>query len=97
MTAETVPGVYEEKVTERSYYGDVLSYYLRPSDPADKLNDDIRVNNKISIVSDSFAMENFGYIKYLRWGGAAWAISNVEVAYPRLILTLGGLYNGPTA
>lgn len=97
LTEETTPGVYEETIVEKNYYGDTLSYYIRPSESTDSLHDNIRINNKISIISDSFAMHNLGYMKYLKWGNVAWKISNVEVVYPRLILTIGEIYNGPTA
>ena len=97
QTAEKVPGVYSEEITEQSYYGDVLSYYIRPSEKGEGLNDNVRLNNKVSIVSDSFAMDNIGYMKYVVWGKTCWKITNVEVSYPRLILTLGEQYNGPTA
>lgn len=96
MTKETTPGVYEETIVEKNYYGDILSCYIRPSESTDNLHDNIRINNKISIISDSFAMSNYGYMKYLTMGGIAWKITNVEVVYPRLILTIGEIYNGPT-
>lgn len=93
---ETVPGVYEEQITERSYYGDVINYHVKPSDNADGLNDNIRISNKISIVSDSFAMEHIGYMKYLTWKGSRWKIQSAEIAFPRITLTLGDLYNEQT-
>lgn len=97
LTKESVPGVYEETIIEKNYYGDVLSYYIRSAENSENFNDDIRINNKISIICDSFAMDNFGYMKYLKWGNVSWKITNVEVVYPRLILTIGEIYNGPTA
>lgn len=96
QTIETSDGVYEEKLTERNYYGDVLNYYIRPSENSGGFNDNIRVNNKISIVSDSFAIENLGYMKYITWKGTMWKIHSAEVAFPRIILTLGDLYNVQT-
>ena len=96
QTVEASDGVYEERITERNYYGDVLNYYVKPSDNSDGLNENIRINNKISIVSDSFAIENIGYMKYLTWRGTRWKIQTAEIAFPRIILTLGDLYNEPT-
>ena len=96
QTEETVPGVFSEHIEERNYYGDILSNYIKTSETGEGLNDNLRLNHKISIVSDSFAMNNFGYMKYLTMGGVRWTITNVEVAYPRLILTVGEVYNGPT-
>ena len=96
QTEESVPGVFSEHVEERNYYGDILSNRIKPSEVGEGLNNNLRLDHKISIVSDSFAMNNFGYMKYLIMGGVRWCITNVEIAYPRLILTVGEIYNGPT-
>lgn len=92
-TAETKPGVWEEVITERKYFGDIMRN-TRRLQTTDKLNDDITVSNEISIVADPFANQNFHLMRYVEFMGAKWKISNIEVQYPRLILTIGGLYNG---
>ena len=92
---ETAPGVWVENVTEREYYGDVIRNIRRLQDGIG-LNDDINVNNEISIVADPYANENFHSMRYVRYMGAKWKISSVDVQYPRLILTLGGEYNEQT-
>lgn len=92
-TVETSPGVWEEQITKRNYYGD-LTRNTRRLQSADKLNDDIVINNELSIVSDPYANEHFYNMRYVEFQGAVWKITNVEVQYPRLILSLGGLYNG---
>lgn len=94
ITSETAPGVWGETIKERSYFGDVLRLSKRDQ-TADKLNDDIVLNHKISIVADQHAYENFYNIKYVKWAGAKWKVTDVEVEHPRLILTTGGVYNGP--
>ena len=91
--AETAPGVWQDQITERKYYGDVLRN-IRRTRSDNKVNDDINVSNEISIVADPFANQNFYSIRYVEFMGAKWKITNVEVQYPRLILTMGGLYNG---
>ena len=93
VLTETKPGVWKEQVTERSYYGD-LTRNTRQLQSADKLNDDINVANEISIVADPFANENFHSMRYVEFMGAKWKVTSVEVQYPRLILTMGGVYNG---
>lgn len=90
---ETSPGVWDEAITERNYYGD-LSRNVRRLQSGDKVNDDVNVSNEISIVADPFANQNFHSMRYVEFMGAKWKINNVEVQYPRLILTIGGLYNG---
>lgn len=87
------PGVYEAVKTERNYYGDVLSNNRR-YEKGDGLNDDLNVRNEISIVADPFAFENFSKLRYLTWLGATWKITDVKVEFPRLILTVGGVWNG---
>lgn len=91
-TVETVPGVWKEQITEREYDGDFIRN-TRKLQPSDQLNDNINVANEISIVADPFAINNIFSMRYVEFMGAKWKISSVEVRYPRLILTVGGLYN----
>ena len=94
-TKETTPGVWEEQIAERTYYGDLIRN-TRRLQTSDKLNDDINITNEISIVADPFAYQNFHSMKYVVFMGAKWKIESVEVQYPRLILTIGGVYNVET-
>lgn len=89
-------GVYVDQITEYSYFGDVIRN-TKKLESGEHLNNDISVGNSISIVADQFAIEHFFIIKYVRWAGVLWTVTNVEVKSPRLILSLGGVYNGPTA
>ena len=91
-TKETAPGVWREVITERTYTGDVLRN-TRRWENSENLNDNLNVNNLISIVADAFAYQNFFAIRYIVWAGSKWKITNVEVQRPRLILTIGGVYN----
>ena len=96
VTEETAPGVWDEKITERMYYGELVRN-TRKLQSADQLNDNINVANEISIVADPFANENFHSMRYVEFMGARWKVTSVEVQYPRLILTMGGVYNGEQA
>lgn len=91
--SETSPGVWTESITERKYYGDILSNY-RKLENSGYENDNININNRISIVADAYANENYFAMRYIQFMGAKWKINNVEVLRPRLILSIGGLYNG---
>jgi hypothetical protein len=93
---ENPPGVWKETLVERSYFGDVIRN-SRGLQEAQKVNLDLTVGNSISIVADAYANENFHAIRYVAWMGSFWVVSNVEVERPRLVLRLGGVYNGPTA
>lgn len=92
-TVEVKPGKWVEQITTRSYYGD-LTRNARKLQTTDKVNDDINIANELSIVSDPYAMSNFHSMRYAEFMGAKWKIDNVEVQYPRLLLSLGGVYNG---
>jgi hypothetical protein len=96
IQVETVPGVWEDQIIERNYRGDVLQNMNRWQS-SEQVNDNFAIDNKLSIISDPFAYENFQHIKYIRWMGANWKVTKVEILRPRLILTTGGVYNGPTA
>ena len=90
---ETVPGVHTEVVTERNYYGDVIRD-TRSFEKGENLNDNLNISNRFSIVGDTFSYQNFATMRYITWMGSRWKITNVEVQRPRLILSVGGVYNG---
>lgn len=89
---ETTPGVWVNAITTRQYYGDIIRNMSKNKN-GDKLNDDVTLTNQISIVADPFANQNFYAMKYVKWLGVKWEISSVDVKPPRLILTLGEVYN----
>lgn len=95
ISVETAAGVWQDAIVRRSYYGDVVRN-TRRLDSGDKVNDDISVGNSIEIVADDEIIENFHAIRYVEWMGKRWKVPNVEVRRPRLLLTLGDIYNGPT-
>ena len=85
-----------DHITEIQYYGDVVRNTRRLQEGM-SVNDDLSVSNSISIVADAYASEHFFAIRYVRWAGSLWKVSDVEVQRPRLLLRLGGVYNGQTA
>ena len=94
-TVETSPGIYTEQVVERAYYGD----FLRNSSKfqtSGNLNDNVTINNEINILADPYAFQNFHSLRYITYMDVKWKVVNVEVQYPRLILAVGGVYNGET-
>jgi len=88
-------GVYETLILERVYSGDVVRDYRRLQQ-GEKVNNDLATSTSISIVSDSYANEHFFAIRYVEWSGTLWEVTGVDQESPRLILQLGGRYNGPT-
>ena len=92
-SVESAPGVHIEKIVERNYYGELVRNSRRLQSE-NQLNDNINISNEISIVADPYADKNFHMMRYIEFMGTKWKISNVEVQPPRLILTVGGVWNG---
>lgn len=92
---ETTPGVWQTQITEREYFGDTVRDFRRLQE-AEKVNKNLTTSTTISIMSDSYANENVLAIRYVEWKGVLWSVTNVDEEHPRLILQLGGKYNGPT-
>lgn len=95
QTTETTPGVHEEIIVERDYYGDIVQN-RRLLHAGDQVNPDLSLGNSISIVADAYAHMHFFAIRYVEWAGVRWTVSDVEVQRPRLLLRLGEVYNGLT-
>lgn len=89
---EKKPGVYTNETIERNYYGDLIRNSRGWSTPSEGTNDNLTLNNQISIIADSFASDNSSFMKYVEIMGGKWKITNIEINYPRLVLTIGGLY-----
>lgn len=90
---ETLPDVWEPVETVRDYFGD-LNRNQRRWTNGESVNEDIEVSNEISIVLDDFLQENIGALKWVEVMGAKWKVNSITITYPRVVLTLGGVYNG---
>lgn len=93
-TEEVSPDVYDEIITERMYSGDILRM-SKSWQSGEHINDNLQVNVQISILSDPYAYQHFHALRYVEYMGTLWKITNAEPQYPRIILTIGGVYNGP--
>nr|DAK94052.1 MAG TPA: hypothetical protein [Caudoviricetes sp.] len=92
---ETSPGIWEDQIVEKQYYGDVFRESRRFS-TTDQVLDKINLSNQISILADGYVVDNIQNLRYVRWLGGLWKISYVELKFPRLVLEMTGVYNGPT-
>jgi len=90
---ESRPGVWIDSVTEQNYRGDVVLNQMRIQ-PSGMVNDNIDIDNSISIVADAYAYENLGFMKYVVWNKVAWQIKSFSINRPRIVLQIGGVYNG---
>lgn len=95
FTRETSPSVYTEEAIERPYYGDEMVVYRR-LEKGEGINDNVDIGNQISILADAYAYENFFAIRYLTWMGQRWKVTKATVQRPRLLLEIGGIWNGRT-
>lgn len=95
-TGESAPGVWKDVITERTYFGEIVRNTRRLQE-GENLNNDLSVGNSISVVADAYANQHFHAIRFVEWAGALWTVIEVEVQSPRLLLRLGGVYNGPRA
>ena len=93
-TREEAPGDWHPVETERTYSGELIRNTSKWSSNPDSTNDNLNIDNQISILADPYAYQNFHSMKFIEFMGTKWKITKVEVKYPRLILSLGGVYNG---
>lgn len=94
ITEEAVPGKWKDTIVKKMYRGDVTRVSRRLQTA--EVIDDIQVRNEIRIVADAFAYQNFQSIRYIEWMGTKWKVNSVTVDRPRLVLEIGGEYNGST-
>lgn len=93
------PGDYVEEIVEKKYYGEVIRNRRR-WEKTDRINDNLNINNEISILADTYAYHNLNEIRYVTWLGTKWKVTDIDIQYPRLTLSIGGVYNdaeGPQA
>ena len=97
VTEEIAPGYWEEKITERQYYGEAIKTSFRAQQDSNTTVDDININTQISIIADPFAYAHFSTIKYVEYMGTLWKVRSADIQFPRLNLSLGGVYNGQSS
>lgn len=93
VAVETAPGVWTDQIIERPYKGEVIRRVSRWQNSG-QVNDNLDVSNEISILADPYAYQNFSRIKYVQYMNALWKVTSIEVQRPRLILSIGGVWNG---
>ena len=93
---EIEPGVWVDGIVEREYYGDIIRLINHTQPASEKVNEDLKLNNQLSIVLDPYALDNFAFLRYITFNNSKWEASAVEVQFPRLIISFGGLYNERT-
>lgn len=93
-TVETKPGIWKSEITEKPYRGELLDEFRRYDSPKnDSTNDEVNISNRLSIIADSYAFNHLAQIKYVELYGALWKVKSFQIQRPRLILTVGGVWN----
>lgn len=96
MLIEKPGSVTEEEIVEHPYSGDLLKLSLNRQSSSEQLIDEIKLNHEISIIADDFAAMNAHLIRYATLRGVRWKVTSATMDFPKLKLTMGGVYNGPT-
>ena len=96
QTVDDGHGVWRQDVIERTYKGDLVRNYKNYQN-SESVNDNLTLSNNLSIIADKFVTEQLSMMKYVKLRGSYWSITSADIQPPRIILTLGGVYNGPTA
>ena len=89
-------GIASSTVVERPYYGEVLDH-TRRWDSTEHINDDLVLSNQIAITANDYAYAHMSSIAYAKWMGQNWKVTSIRVKKPKIVLTLGGVWNGATA
>lgn len=92
---ESSDDVYDDNIEEKPYYGDIIRNNRGFSQGTDQQNAEYTVNNQISLIADTYLQHNYQSIRYVMWNYMKWSVKSVAIDYPRCILEIGGVYNGP--
>lgn len=93
-TVETEPGVWEPQIIEKEQFGDLIEHRFRRDSSSESVNDDLTISTEISVIAGPYTMEHCSSIIYAELMGTKWKVKNIDLQYPRIRLTLGGVWNG---
>lgn len=92
---EVEPGIWvPAQMIERNYFGTVLKRQRKWDGSSEGVNDDVNLTNRISIVADDYMHHHLSAIKYVILYDTYWKVVSFEIQRPRIILNLGGVWNG---
>lgn len=93
---QTKPGIFRPIIVEKTYRGEVLRNYRGYQKAESQQNENLFLNNRISVISDLYLRSHWPSILYVLWDGVKWKVKSVDLSnYPRAILEIGGIYHGP--
>lgn len=87
--------IWEDVVTERFLYGDVVSD-TRRTELNDRVIPDYHINAQFSLVADTYCYDHLEFLRYVTYRGVKWEVTSVvPMNFPRITVTVGKVYNGP--
>lgn len=92
---QTDTDIWTPETVEKLYYGDTIRRTHKWVN-GESTNSNPTISNVISVVADDYAYHKISDIRYIEWMGTKWNVESISVNYPRLELTIGGVYNGDT-
>ena len=93
VTEDDGDGVWKETITDKKYAGDILRF-ARNKESGEHINDGLRINTQISLLLDPWFQDHISQLRYAEYMNTKWIIDSVDIQYPRVNLTLGGIYHG---
>lgn len=90
---QTAPSVWTPVETPKRMKGDIIRQSASTQND-DKVNSDITLNHRVSLIGDAYAFSSYFNIRWIEIDGHKWEVTNVEVQRPRIIVSLGGPWNG---
>lgn len=90
---QSSPGVWSQVIAPKRMRGDIIRQSSSNQND-DKVNSDVALVHRVSLVGDAFAFDNYFKIKWVTLYGQKWEVTTIEVQRPRLIVSLGGIWNG---
>lgn len=86
-------GIVTPSYTDHKMRGDTFTVRALRTESQQR-QDDLSFSNQLSLLGDQYSFENFSNIVYAEFMGQKWKVTSVEIQYPRMTLTLGGIWNG---
>lgn len=89
---EVRPGVWKMQPEEVTHRAKLLTYN-KDYDSGEEVNDDLKLRNRYEIVMKDKKLD-YQDMRYVIVKGTKWKVSALEFLEVRIIITLGGVYNG---
>lgn len=90
---ETEHGVYEPIVVVKAIKGSVVINHYQHQNSDKSTIDNVRITNQLSIVANQFLNEHISNLMYIEFQGVKWKVESFDIRPPRVVVSLGGVYN----